>query len=278
MLILSWLPLAIVVFGCRGGQTTAGGDSAVPSASAAPSVTASTSATTKRAMSPADTRAHDIEALVRAWNEGINAHDTTRLASLYADAVELYGTRMSRAQALHAKQASFAKHDHDSLSSISVSAAGHAQFDKKSTGRDGKVIHVTGYLDTRQIAGKWLITSEGDTTTDTNLERAKQDRCQAAVLALVDTTPEAERARRAIQEPEFGVVPTGATSVATPPDHGGPWLVQICEVHPDRLMCGPDFEVDPDRAVVFFTGVGAVDGGSLRTDPKAAARVRDACK
>ena len=89
-------------------------------------------------------------ATVLAWNAAINAHDSARLAPLYADPVEIYGTKMPRARALAAKQASFAKHDHDALSSIEVTPAGHAQFDKKSTGRDGKLLEVTGYLDLRQ--------------------------------------------------------------------------------------------------------------------------------
>jgi hypothetical protein len=72
-------------------------------------------------------------AIVNAWNAAINAHDPALLGPLYADPVELYGTKMSRSQALAAKKASFATHAHDELSSIEITPSGHAQFVKTTS-------------------------------------------------------------------------------------------------------------------------------------------------
>jgi hypothetical protein len=184
-----------------------------------------------------------MESLVRDWNLAINAHDASLLAGLYDDFIELYGKRMRRSDALTAKKASFAKHARDDLSDIAVTQAGHAQFHKKSSARDGKVIDVTGYLDAREVGGKWVIVAEGDTETDTNLARAKSSRCVGAVMDIVYATAEAQQIIRDIEEgakhaPADDPVSVGGmvSPEVDPADFIGQpkWTVAICENHKDR--------------------------------------------
>jgi ketosteroid isomerase-like protein len=231
-------------------------------------------------------RAHDVESLVRRWNAAVNAHDAEQLAALYADSVELYGTRMSRTAALAAKTGSFAKHVRDELSDIAVTPAGHAQFHKKSTATDGKVIDVAGYLDARESGGQWRIVSEGDTTTDTNLESAKASRCIKAVMDVVYATTEAQTAIRDIEEgaksaPADDPVSVGGMVNPTvdPADAGErpTWTVAICENHKDRMPCYHYFEVDTKTGRVTDS-LAETDAGPLKTDPKRMARAKEACQ
>ena len=242
-----------------------------PSGAPAP---AASSAPAPRASAPAPApdggtheRAAKIEATVRAWNAAINAHDAEKLGALYADEIELYGRRVSRAHAIAAKRAAFPAHAHDDVTGVSVSESGRATFHKKSALKNGKVIDVLGYLDV-DAAGK--ITSEGDTTTDTNLARKGQVSCEDAVVALVNATAEAKKASAAI--------PNLAGMVMPPDKPGDGWDVGICENHPDRMPCFHHFTVDPATAKVTYTGLDSVDDITLPTDPSLAAKVRDACK
>jgi ketosteroid isomerase-like protein len=255
--------------------------SAAPSASvprAQPS--AARSPPTSHEAPPDEADAQSIHALVGLWNEAINAHDARTLAALYADPVELYGTSMPRARALAAKRASFAKHAKDELSDIHVSTRGHAQFRKKSTSRDGRVVEVTGYLEARETSGRWLIESEGDTTTDANLARAMELRCEAAVDSIVYATAEAKMAIKRINDGLKNARaddPVNLSGMIVPPNPGNAaWSVGICENHEDRMPCPYSFEVDPHTAVVTAFDV---DGPkALKTDPALAAKVREACK
>ena len=296
-----WLAVALLV-GCHESSSSSDRPPApevlVPPSATAPSPPA-TSARAPSAPAPAraphetasQARASRALALVHAWNAAINAHDTALLAPLYADPVELYGVSMPRARALAAKQAAFARHDRDALSSIEVTAAGHAQFDKKSTGRDGKVLDVTGYLDLREVAGAgavggtvhFVIAAEGDTTTDANLERAKASRCEAAVSRLVYATAEARKAEHDIEEGAKGSPDVHVGGMVLPPEPGAAaaaarWRVSVCESRPERMLCLHHFEVDAVTGVVTYTGLESAEETRLATDAALVARVEAACR
>jgi hypothetical protein len=268
-----------LIAGCHGNDASNGHD-ASPVASAVPVASVAPPHRAPRQPTASDPRAHDLDGLVRAWNAAINAHDASQLDALYAGSIELYGTRMPHARALVAKKGSFAKHAKDELSAIAVSGSGHIQFQKKSTARDGHVLEVTGYLDAEQTDGKWLIVAEGDTTTDANLARAKESRCEDAVLTLVMATTEAKEAIRDIEEGAKKAPaddPVNPAVMVLPRDRVDPtWSVAICENHADRMPCMYHFDVDPSRGSVreFDDPHGRV----LDTDPAPAAKVREACK
>lgn len=260
----AWLLLLALsgTLACRDEQKPA--PNPVPSASA--------SAATKLTLIPQSrTKAHDIESLVTAWNNAINAHDTEKLADLYADEIELYGKKMSRTAALAAKKQAFTTHDHDDLTDVRVDEHGRARFTKKSKGTDGKVIEVVGYLDADRSGSVWKIVSEGDTTTDANLSRKKTMTCMGAVSALVDATPQAKKAMKDIAH--LGGMVNEPTDSAT-----GLWHVALCENQPDRFLCLDHFEVDPTTALITYSGIHEDLGEKPTPDPTLAAAVRSVCK
>ncbi len=220
-------------------------------------------------------RAARLRALVVAWNAAINAHDANKLAGLYADEVELYGKRLSRATAVAVKKASFAHHVRDTIDDIAVTDEGRATFHKNSLQSGGKLIEVDAYLD--EEGGK--IVSEGDTTTDTNLARARETTCELAVLQLVEQTAEAKTATKTIEEgAKSSPLPVSVGGYAMPPDvTGAGWGVAICENYVDRMPCYHHFNVDPATATVTYTN-GGLDDRPIVTDPALAAKVRAACK
>lgn len=143
--------------------------------------------------SPVATNAGErIVSVVRAWNDATNAHDAKKLATLYADEVELYGTKMSRAKATAVKDAAFATHDHDTISDLYVTER-RATFRKASRSKSGKTIWVDGYI---EVDASSKIESEGDTTTDENLARKRQRGCVTAIEALLASTPEGANAAK----------------------------------------------------------------------------------
>ena len=73
-------PLLVLVLGHAGCREEKPAPKPVPSASASAA---------KPVLIPQNrTKAHDIESLVTAWNDAINAHDAEKLAALYADEID----------------------------------------------------------------------------------------------------------------------------------------------------------------------------------------------
>ncbi len=199
----------------------------------------------------------------------------------YADNVELY-TRTSREKAVAIKNAAFAKHDHDTLGPITVMGT-TATFDKTSKAKDGKVIQVSAYID---VDASKKIIAECDAMTDANLERRKSNQCSAAIIALVQSTPEgkADTAKQVWTEP--------------PPHGGGAWKVnytqmiggqKIDENTVEGLRAWSDvFEVDAKVGTVVFVGTSIAgpteyeyqmhaSGKALTCDAITAAKVRAVC-
>ena len=241
----------------------------------APSASSSASPSASAAAKPVDAHpgtaygvgAAKTEAIVHKWNAAINAHDADALGALYADSIELYGETVPRDRAIAMKKAAFAWHVRDDLDAIAASDSGRATFHKKSTQKGGKVIDVVGYLDVRD--GK--IVSEGDTTTDKNLARAHEVSCDDAVLALAEATAEAKKATDEISK----TIPVGG--MVLPPDAGQhDWTVNVCENHPDRMMCLHHFTVDATTGKITYA-FGADDPRPVAGDPVLAAKVRIAC-
>jgi len=244
-MIVRAIIMALLVFGCSKSRRPEG---AAPAASAPPSASSP-------AIAPAMKGSTEIVNVVRAWNDATNAHDAKKLGALYADEVELYGQRVSRERAMSIKGAAFATHDRDDLGEVTVLES-RALFTKKSRGKNGKVIEVTGYID---LDPAMKITAEGDTTTDTNLERKKYDDCAAAIGALVDSTHlGGADVRQIVKEPD------------------GRWGVQFTMVHfgdPNGNYSYLSIHVDPSSGAV----IGATDE-VIPADPSLAAKVRSQCK
>jgi hypothetical protein len=238
--------------------------------------TTSASATTTPSAPPVGARAavdggtHEvgatIESVVRAWNTAINAHDASKLGTLYADQVELYGQVMAKERATALKKVAFGNHVRDEISNIVVDEAGRASFRKKSTLRNGKTIDVQGYLD----VDHGTITSEGDTTTDKNLLRARGVTCEDAMLRLVLSTAEA---RRAMDEIADAGVSVGGM-VFPPSNPSQPWDVAVCENYAERMPCYHHFDVSPASGTVKYS----TDGDTpIKTDAALLAAMHTAC-
>jgi hypothetical protein len=159
-----------------------------------------------------------------------------------------------------------------------------ATFTKKTTSKDGKTIEVLGYLEARQVQGAWKIVVEGDTTTDRNLERARERRCTSAVLAIVHATDEAKRAMASIEQgakKQPASDPVNVAGRVMPPQAGSSeWYVGICEDHADRMLCLNHFEVSKDTGVVRYMGIEGSDPDwhAIKTDPRLMADVVSSCK
>jgi hypothetical protein len=262
-------------FACQ--ESSDAGHSFRPAAtSAAPAATSAVPRTATSRDEGTYARGAQIEASVRAWNVAINAHDADALGAMYGDAIELYGQRVTRAKAVALKKAAFADHVRDDVTDIAVKETGRATFHKKSTLMGGKVIEVLAYLDVQD--GK--IVSEGDTTTDQNLARAHEVRCEDAVLALVHSTAEAVKAMKDIEDAKIRLGPvTAGVVVHSPAETGAGWWVRICENFPDdtlsknRMPCFVNFDVDSAAAVVTDD-----EGKPLKAAPALAAKVKSDCK
>ena len=200
-----------------------------------------------------------IANVVRAWNDATNAHDATKLSALYADDLELYGTKVTRAKAVAIKNAAFAAHDRDTLYDLSVTK-NHATFHKGSHMKDGQTIWVDGYID---VDASMRIVSEGDTTTDENLERKREADCLVALDAMLASTPEGKKAaanpRRSVEE------------------DGPRWTVRYFAPSPgskkedDQLVASDEFQIDATRASIEH------DGKPMMAPP-AMSKVSSVCK
>ena len=219
--------------------------------------------------------AASITSIVHAWNVAINAHDADAVGLLYADQVELYGQVVARDKAVGLKRAAFAGHVRDDIDGIVVDDKGRASFHKKSTLRGGKVIDVQGYLDVAQ--GK--IASEGDTTTDRNLVRARGVSCESALMDLVMATAEAKKAAKDLDD---GIAKAHDPSItrgmmAQPlDDPHGAWDVGICESRPDRMPCYEHFEVNPAAGTILHSSYGS-EPKPVVADPAQLAKARATC-
>jgi hypothetical protein len=252
------VPLAAA---CKSQDVPAPSPSVSPSVAAAPT----TSAAFDAGSHPGGATAASV---VRAWNKAINSHDADALGALYADLVELYGQVIGRDKAVALKRVAFGGHLRDDIENVVVAESGRATFHKKSTQKSGKVIDVQGYLDIKD--GK--ITSEGDTTTDKNLLRARGLSCESALMDLVMSTPEAKKRAKEIDDAKVG-----RGMMAMPPEKpGGTWDVAVCENYEDRMPCYDHFDVDPATAKVLYSSFGG-DAKPLTTEPALATKVRTAC-
>jgi hypothetical protein len=219
-------------------------------------------------------------ALARAWNAAINAHDDKALGALYDDEVELYGSKVTRERAMAMKRAAFPKHVRDDLDNVEATGDERVSFHKKSTSKGGGVVDVQGYLELVRRSVGLRIRTEGDLTTDTNLARAKEMSCEEAVSAAAMSTKEAKAAQASIQKgademADVEEVHVGGMTVP-PSVTKGPWIISICENHPDRMPCYYHFEVDPKTGVVTYDGM-AEEPHPLAIDPKLVAAIKSAC-
>jgi ketosteroid isomerase-like protein len=199
------LPWLLLTGACRHEERAVPATQPKPSPAAlssqpAPSSTPSSAAAAPTpSSSPSDPSDEAASAVVRAWNDALDRHDTTRLDALYGDAIRFYGRGLKKAAVIAAKAAALRQQVTFHQQIVGPLALTHASdgtltvnFMKRS-GEHGK-LHDTDALLVlaRRNGGSWLIVAEGDAVK--TRDAATLEACQAKAAEVVAALPEVKRA------------------------------------------------------------------------------------
>ena len=118
-----------------------------------------------------------IKELTVKWNDCLVKQDLQTLKTLYAEQVSLYGTSISKDQAVSNKEDFFKNYSDFNQSitgEITITKVTDQQykvrFPKRST-FNGKTSDVNGYLLFDKVSDTWKITNESDDLTDKNITK-----------------------------------------------------------------------------------------------------------
>jgi hypothetical protein len=226
-----------------------------------------------------DRREAEILAVVKRWNDALANRDAALLKAVYGAQVRLYTSSVDRDAAVKMKAAALAaaKDYTQSISAIEVDLRAadrpRASFQKKWTAK-GKEQAVVGSLVLAQEAGKWVVVEESDAKTDERRARAaaSQDSCEALVVGVVASTPEAARLLAGPTNPAGGHSSNGLRIGGGPPD-SPTFGVAVHENHADHLATLAWFDVDPKTGKV----TDSIDGAEQKADPALVKRMVAAC-
>ena len=164
-----------------------------------------------------------IKELTVKWNDCLVKQDLQTLKTLYAEQVSLYGTSISKDQAVSNKEDFFKKYSDFNQSitgEITITKVTDQQykvrFPKRST-FNGKTSDVNGYLLFDKVSDTWKITNESDDLTDKNItkvdtkEKRELKTCIDIVMEILTTSPVYLKKTKGLYE---AVVKNGGTSVA----------------------------------------------------------------
>jgi hypothetical protein len=200
--------------------------------------------------------------LLSAWNAALNAGDLTALEALYADQVKFYGQSLARKDVLASKRRSLAAVPgfkqqlvgrpsyQDEGDSIRVS------FQKRSgrPGAQGDVRSTLVLIKTPRFA----IREETDAVTERRFSSAsngaKPDSCEAAVDALIGSTPfvsqlTAQIVQNLKEVPASEGLNPGGMGPFLPSETDGTYEVWIGVMHPERFENYAVFSVTPKGEV-----------------------------
>jgi len=162
-----------------------------------------------------------IKELTVKWNDCLVKQDLQTLTTLYAEQVSLYGTSISKEQAVSNKADFFKKHSDFNQSitgDITVTKVTDQQykvrFPKRST-FNGKTSDVKGYLLFDKVSDTWKITNESDDLTDKNItkvdtkEKRELNTCIDIAMEILTTSPVYLKKTKGLYE---AVVKNGGTS------------------------------------------------------------------
>ena len=253
-----WLVVQALLLGCGKSHSQQAAPAPVRSASASASAMGSavkapaTSAPTATALPAA------AEQLLSAWTAALNNADMTVLADLYADKVKFYGQSLARAQVVARKRQALAAapgfkqqvlgqpswlDEGDSLRVLFLKRSG-------LPGAQSEVRSMLVLLKTPRFA----IREETDAVTEKRFksasDEAKPASCEAAVWALVESTPFAKQLHADIERnlkeyPASDGFNPGGMGPFLPSETGGTYDVWIGVHGPERFESYAYFKVTP---------------------------------
>lgn len=142
--------------------------------------------------------------IVNKWDKANNEKDIAELSAMYASQINFYGSSDDKNISISKKQHYFQTHPdmyQQIKGNISVDTISDSKFKcsfVKSVTVNGKTTDYPSYLIFDKLNGKFLITTEGDQTTDNNLNK-KQDAvnafksCEDVVIAIAKSSPKLKR-------------------------------------------------------------------------------------
>lgn len=271
--IAGFAPIAFALLACSKPTPT----SADAGAPAIPSLASSSSSSrpAARAAHPAEA---ELAAVAKRWNDALAKRDAQALASVYGARVQLYDKRVDRDLAIKTKAAALASaRDYtQSITALEIDlrdgARPKAVFDKKWTA-NAKLQSVRGSLVFAKEGGQWVVVEESDAKTDERRARAAtKDSCEALVIAVVASTPEAARLLNGPTNSAAGHASNGMRIGGGPPE-SAKYGVAVHENHEDRLVTLAWFDVDPKTGVVTDT----IDDAPQKADPALVEKLKAAC-
>lgn len=216
-----------------------------------------------------------IKGLTMKWNECLVRQDINTLNSLYAEQVSLYGTSISKFQAIKNKEDFFEKHPDYNQSitgDITVIKVTENQFKAifpKRSSFNGKTNDVEGYLLFDRIDKDWKITKESDELTDKNVSKQFSNKeikelntCIDVVMEILTTSPVYINRTKGLYEAivknggtSFGIMVEGSPNPSTDKAMGysETYDFSLHETYSDRMVTIARFTFDPvDRQLYEY--------------------------
>jgi len=249
-----------------------------PVASATPSVaTASASAvTTESAQASAAPRVASAapvlppaEPVVARWNELHSQRDAKGLADVYADRVEFYGEKLTKARVLALKKAAF-QHAPDytqSITNLKVTKPSpdraRAEFTKSWT-QGGKTSSTGAVLELAGGPSGFKVTKETDGPSEIKRAQAAYNACNGAAMDLLAHT---EDVADTLKDKRMGL------HMGSGPPEDPTFSIAVHQEHSYGWETLWWYDVDPK------TGIAKNDmGQTLKVDASWAQKIVDACK
>ena len=216
-----------------------------------------------------------IKELTMNWNECLVKQDINTLNSLYAEQVSLYGTSISKFQAIKNKEGFFEKHPDFNQSitgDITVIKVTENQFKAifpKRSSFNGQTNDVKGYLLFDRVDNDWKITNESDEITDKHASKqsSKEDEnelntCIDIVMEILRTSPVYIKRTKGLYEAivknggmSFGIMIEGSPNPSTDESMGysETYDFSLHETYSDRMVTIVRFTFNPvDRQLYEY--------------------------
>jgi len=113
---------------------------------------------------------------VKEWSDAVSEKNINKLSSIYGDSIIYYGKKIDKQSCLNNKEQFFNKYpDFSQLVKNIQTVDSNSNFERKLSFTKTVTINqeskeFSSYLIYNKIGGEWLITTEGDLTTDKNVE------------------------------------------------------------------------------------------------------------
>lgn len=213
-----------------------------------------------------------IKELTVKWNDCLNKQDLHTLTALYAEQVSLYGTSISKEQAVSNKEGLFNKYSDFNQSitgDITVIKVTNQQYKVRFTKRsifNGKTIDVQGYLLFDKVSDTWKITNESDDLTDKNIakvdikEKRELKTCIDIVMEILRTSPVFLKRTKGLKEAivknggtSYGIIIEGSPNPKNDNSfkYSQTYDFNLYEDYPDRIVTIDRFSFNPIQRQLY---------------------------